>query len=171
MATSRKNWGFLLKPPESVAPDSSGALAPQSPRREERGKTNERDVTLNSGAFAPEVDQTYERILDYGTWVKEIRQFEAGLPKDLHVVLEEVIEAFDLGDDRICDLNSERSHLFTIMITADDVLDNLHHVALTREQLEFLEGFLHTLQEAYEVAEFGDDREEKSSLPPRPVRR
>jgi len=85
--------------------------------------------------------------------------------------MDEIAEAFELAEDRICNLGSERSHLFTIMITADDVLDNLHNVAMTRDQLEFLEGFLHTLQEAYEVAEFGDDREEKSSLPPRPVMR
>jgi hypothetical protein len=127
-------------------------------------------VPFTFGALVPEVDP-YERILDYGTWIKEIQQFNAGLPEDAQGVLDEVIEAFDLAEGRIGNLNSERSHLFTIMITADDVLDNLHHVALTREQLEFLEGFLHTLQEAYEVAEFGDDREEKACLPPRPVRR
>ena len=167
----RKNRGLMMKQPDSAAPDSSGALAPQSPSREEREKTNKRDVSINSGARAPEFDSTYERILDYSTWVKEIRHFNAQLPKDVQGVMEEIKEAFELAESRIGNLNSERSHLFTIMITADDVLDNLHHVALTREQLEFLEGFLHTLQEAYEVAEFGDDREEKSSLPPRPVRR
>lgn len=128
-------------------------------------------MSINSGALAPEFDPTYERILDYSTWVKEIRHFNARLPKDAQGVMDEIIEAFELAESRIGNLNSERSHLFTIMITADDVLDNLHHVALTREQLEFLEGFLHTLQEAYEVAEFGDDREEKGYLPPRPVRR
>ena len=143
----------------------------KSPSGEEREKTTETDVSLNSGVLAPEVDPTYERILDYGTWAKEIRQFNAGLPKRSQGVMDEAIEAFNLAEDQICNLSSERSHLSTIMVTASDVTHKVPHFALTREQLLFLAELSQTLQEAYEVAEFGDDREEKACLPPRPVRR
>jgi hypothetical protein len=116
----------------------------------------------------PEPERKYQRVLDYGTWVKDIRYEDKRLPQDSRGVMAELAEAFDLAADKIHDLNSERTHLFNIMITADDVLDKVPDSILSRKQLDFLVDLLQTLQEAYEVVEFGDDRDEKDCLPPRP---
>ena len=80
--------------------------------------------------------------------------------------MEELAEALDLAADKICDLNSERSHLYNIMITDDDVAQKIPYFELKRKQLRFLAHLAHALQEAYEVVELEDDREEKEHLHP-----
>lgn len=136
----------------------------------------ERDVSVDSGTtkslnfplVVPEVDLKYQRVLDYGTWAKDIRYFDKRLPKESRGVMEDLAEAFDLAADSIRNLGSERCHLYNIMITDDDVAQKIPYFALSREQLGFLAALAHTLQEAYEVVEYGDDREKKEYLPPRP---
>jgi hypothetical protein len=114
----------------------------------------------------PEPDRTYQRVLDYAAWSREIRDFDNELPRDYAGVMEELVEAFDLAADKVCDLKSERSHLYNIMITDNDVAEKIPYFALGREQLLFLARLAQTLVEAWEVVEWGDKHEGKESLHP-----
>lgn len=121
-----------------------------------------------SPPLTPKPDRTYQRVLDYAAWAKKIRDFDHELPRDYAGVMEELVEAFDLAEDKVCDLKSERSHLYNIMITDDDVAQKIPYFALARWQLLFLAKLAQTLVEVWEVVEWGDDRAGKESLPPRP---
>jgi hypothetical protein len=178
MATSRKIRGQQNKELNSKSIESKRNSGSQPQRR--GGKRREIRATkvsvdsvstksFNPSAVAPEPDLGYQRVVDYGTWAKAIHQFDKSLPKKSRGVMKELVEAFGLAANNICDLDSERTHLYNIMITDEDVAQKVPYFALDSEQLRFLAALAKMQQEAYEVVEFGDDREEKASLLPRPI--
>jgi hypothetical protein len=144
------------------------------------GKENTKEGTVNDESIGCDEhsgkvhaslrgDEIYRPVLDYATWAKAIRQLKAGMAGATHGTLDKLAEVFELAASKVEDQASERTYLAHIMNVFLTATSRIPHDDLKSEQNIFLATLADELADTYEVLEFGDIREDKPHLPPRPI--